>query len=47
MESPIVCNHCGYRWITKSLNIYVSCPSCLQKVKRADNIVREQPVNNE
>jgi len=28
----IICPKCRYEWITKSSHIYVSCPSCLQKV---------------
>ena len=27
------CNKCGYEWNTKSKMAYVSCPSCLSKVK--------------
>ncbi len=30
----IKCNHCGYEWNTASEKIYVSCPSCLKKVKQ-------------
>lgn len=27
------CQKCGYEWITKSTHKFVSCPSCLAKVK--------------
>lgn len=27
------CKKCGYKWETKSLMIFVSCPSCNNKVK--------------
>ncbi len=27
------CSKCGYEWETKSKNVYVSCPSCLRKMK--------------
>lgn len=27
------CPKCGYEWRTKSKNMFVSCPSCLSKVK--------------
>jgi len=27
------CSKCGYEWDTESKNVYVSCPSCLKKVK--------------
>ena len=29
----IKCKKCGYTWNTDSKLIYVSCPSCLQKVE--------------
>jgi len=29
----IKCEKCGYEWDTKSTHIFVSCPSCLKKVK--------------
>ena len=29
----VKCKFCGYEWKTKSKMIYVSCPSCLRKVK--------------
>jgi hypothetical protein len=28
------CNKCSYEWNTKSDKLYVSCPNCLQKVKK-------------
>ena len=27
------CHKCGYEWKTKSKHVYVTCPSCLAKVK--------------
>jgi len=27
------CNHCGYEWDTKSKLKFVSCPSCMKKVR--------------
>jgi len=29
----VKCDKCGYEWDTKSKHVYVSCPSCLQKVR--------------
>jgi len=29
----VKCSHCGYEWNTRSTHKYVSCPSCLGKVK--------------
>jgi len=31
--TEIVCRSCGYRWLTQSRNLYVSCPRCLNKVR--------------
>jgi len=31
--NKILCQHCGYKWETKSEMMFVSCPSCLQKNK--------------
>ena len=33
----IKCDKCGYKWYTKSKHMYVSCPSCLAKVKNKGN----------
>jgi hypothetical protein len=30
------CKKCGYEWESKSKCIYVSCPSCCQKVKKGE-----------
>jgi predicted Zn-ribbon and HTH transcriptional regulator len=30
---PIQCHHCGYKWLTKSVNEYVPCPRCLYRVR--------------
>ena len=30
------CRKCGYKWETKSTHVYVSCPSCLSKVRRVE-----------
>ena len=30
------CLKCGYAWETKSDHVYVTCPSCLGKVKIKD-----------
>lgn len=27
----IKCKHCGYKWVTNSEMMMVSCPSCLKK----------------
>ena len=32
-EHEITCNHCGYKWRTKSKLVHVSCPSCQGKVQ--------------
>lgn len=29
----IKCHKCGYEWDSKSNMVYVSCPSCMAKVK--------------
>jgi len=34
------CKKCGYEWETTSLMIFVSCPSCNNKVK-----IKEMPLN--
>jgi len=31
------CQKCGYEWDTKSKLAFVSCPSCLSKVKNEIN----------
>jgi len=31
--AEIKCKKCGYKWQSKSKHIYVSCPSCLGKVR--------------
>lgn len=31
------CDKCGYEWETSSENLFVSCPSCLLKVKNKEN----------
>jgi len=33
MPNKVKCSHCGYEWTTKSNHIFVSCPSCLKKVR--------------
>ena len=30
------CKKCGYEWKTKSKLMFISCPSCMQKVKNGD-----------
>lgn len=32
-KKKVTCDNCGYSWETESKLIYVSCPSCLKKVK--------------
>lgn len=27
------CKNCGYEWETESNHVYVTCPSCMKKVK--------------
>lgn len=29
----VKCDKCGYEWVTGSDHVFVSCPSCLGKVK--------------
>ena len=29
----VKCDKCGHTWDTKSKHVYVTCPSCLAKVK--------------
>jgi predicted Zn-ribbon and HTH transcriptional regulator len=29
----IKCEKCGYEWETKSIKEFVTCPSCLRKIK--------------
>jgi predicted Zn-ribbon and HTH transcriptional regulator len=40
-EYEITCNHCGYKWRTRSKLFKVSCPSCQAKVlnPHAEHIV--------
>jgi len=35
-EIKMTCEHCNYTWITKSKHIYVTCPSCMAKIKIRD-----------
>ena len=35
------CNKCGYEWQTKSKLIFISCPSCLQKVKNEKEVDKD------
>ena len=35
------CETCGYEWDTKSKHFFVSCPSCLSKVKIRDKESRK------
>jgi len=32
-KTKIKCHRCGYEWETKSKLAFVSCPSCMVKVK--------------
>lgn len=32
-DQKITCHKCGYEWITRSRRLFVTCPSCLAKVK--------------
>lgn len=34
MPIKMKCHRCGYQWRTSSKMKYVTCPSCLTKVKR-------------
>ncbi len=48
----VKCNRCGHVWKTKSTLIFVSCPSCMQKVQlkivekvnntQADIVIKEE-----
>ncbi len=33
MKTKIRCK-CGHVWMCSSLNLYVTCPSCMSKIKR-------------
>lgn len=35
-EKKVKCSKCGYQWVTLSKMNFVSCPSCLNKVKLKD-----------
>ena len=37
------CTHCNYKWETKSKMVFVSCPSCLLKVR---NMIESTNVKN-
>ena len=39
----IICPKCNYKWDTKSNHVFVSCPSCMGKVR----IKKEDDVNGE
>ena len=34
----VKCSKCGYEWVTKSVLGYVTCPSCMRKVKRIKEV---------
>ena len=34
----MLCKKCGYEWVTKSTHVYVSCPSCMSKVRRVEAV---------
>lgn len=40
-KKEVTCNHCGYKWETKSKMFFVNCPRCRKQVRingtRADN----------
>lgn len=38
----IKCQKCGYEWETKSTKLYVSCPSCLTKVKTEQGVKKNE-----
>ena len=38
----VTCNKCGHAWDCKSSAIFVSCPSCLQKVRIKDQRIDEK-----
>lgn len=29
----VKCPKCGYEWDTKTKHVFVSCPSCMKKIK--------------
>lgn len=42
----INCDKCGYSWVTKSELLFVSCPSCMQKVKNEQKEGNEYEQSN-
>jgi len=40
MQNFIHCPKCGHEWMCSSLNIKVTCPSCLLKIDRVKNTIR-------
>jgi len=39
--TSVECNHCNYKWDTKSTKIYVTCSSCMLKIHIENCIVPE------
>jgi len=33
------CKHCNYEWDTKVTKVFVTCPSCLRKIKLEESEV--------
>ena len=38
----VKCEYCGYEWDTKSPMVFVSCPSCLKKIKINENYKKNE-----
>lgn len=44
--TKIKCDKCEHEWETKSTHLYVSCPSCLRKIKNKEKEVKENGKDN-
>jgi DNA-directed RNA polymerase subunit RPC12/RpoP len=43
----VVCNGCSYKWHTRSLKYFVTCPCCCSKVKIEEPNKKKQPWESE
>ena len=46
MGKIVKCGFCGYEWESGSEMIFVSCPSCLKKIRVGDQVRKITPKND-